>query len=60
MLTKTNQTLKNRDCQLKREKTCSEIKLTGITSEYEYFQLRDFVGMDGFHLPLQSFYAFSQ
>ncbi len=42
-----------------QRKTCAQTKLRGCPAEYVYFQLREFVGAEGFHLQFQSFCSFS-
>ncbi len=45
---------------LGERKPCSWTNLTGCCSDYVYFQLREFVNTDGFHLRFQSIHAFSK
>ncbi len=41
---------KNKVPNLGERKTCPQTQWTDCSSEYEYFQLREFVGEDGNHL----------
>ncbi len=67
MVTTDNVITKNNDNKqpettnnLGERKTSLQTRLTGQCLEYDYFQLREFVGTDGIHQWFQSFHAFSQ